>query len=612
MLITFIILGITIAMFLLNRIPMELTALASALALALFGIITPQEMLQGFANSTVITIAALFVIGAALFETGVAENIAGKLIGLTKGNELLFLLTVIILTAVLSGFLSNTGTVAVMIPTVIAAAKKLKKSPSDFLLPMAFAASIGGMLTLIGTPPNIVIANAFEENGMKAFSFFEFGFLGVPILIVYLIYLKLFPQKTSKESVSVDLTQENITAQLAEVYELKDKVFRLRIRENSDLIGKFLKGAKFSEVYNVNIIAVDPANEVRLNDHSDSESSYEHPFELDDVLISAGEIENIERMALELNLGIQPGSQQGEEPKDSLLNEVGIAEAIIPQRSTLNQQSIRKIGFFERYKVRVLGIMRNGKALKLNFVDEPLKFGDQLLLIGQWNEINQLHKDKRNFIIYGRPELLRKVSRKELNLHSWLSIGALIAMVAMMLLKVFPMVLITILVALFLILSGCIKMEAAYRSISWQSVILIAAMIPMSTALNKTGGAQLVADKMVGILGGSGPIVLLTGIFLLTTVFSQFISNTATTILITPIAFKTAQSLGLSPYPILMMVAAGASAAFLTPIASPVNTLVLGPGGYSFGDFAKKGVPLIFLVLIVSLLLIPFIWPLNA
>ncbi|MCH2204767.1 MAG: SLC13 family permease [Lentisphaerales bacterium] len=598
-------------MFLLNRIPMELTALASALALALFGIITPQEMLQGFSNSTVITIAALFIIGAALFETGVAENIAGKLIGLTKGNELLFLLTVIILTAVLSGFLSNTGTVAVMIPTVIAAAKKLKKSPADFLLPMAFSASIGGMLTLIGTPPNIVIANAFEENGMKAFSFFEYGYLGMPILIAYLIYLKLFPQKSSSEVTSVDFTQENFTAQLAEVYELKDKVFRLRIRENSGLIGKPLKGAKLSESYNVNIIAVDPAGEQKLQNPVEQESSYKHPFEEDDVLIAAGEFEDIERMALEFNLGIQAAKKEDQKSRENLLKEIGLAEAIIPQRSTLNQQSIRKIGFFERYKVRVLGIMRNGKALKLNFVDEPLKFGDQLLLIGQWNEINQLQKDKRNFIIYGRPERLRKSGRKELNFHSWLSTGALIAMVLMMLLKVFPMVLITILVALFLILSGCVKMEAAYRSISWQSVILIAAMIPMSTALNNTGGAQLVADNMVGVLGGSGPLVLLTGIFLLTTVFSQFISNTATTILIAPIAFKTAEPLGLSPYPILMMVAAGASAAFLTPIASPVNTLVLGPGGYSFGDFAKKGGPLILLVMIVSLILIPIIWPLK-
>ena len=594
---------------------MELTALGSAVVLALFGIINSEEMLQGFANSTVITIAALFVIGAALFETGVAENVANKLIGLTRGNVVYFSMTVIVLTAVLSGFLSNTGTVAVMIPTVIAAAKKLNKNASDFLLPMAFAASIGGMLTLIGTPPNIVIVSALTEKGFEPFSFFEFSFLGIPILVAYIVYSYFFNSKNKSDQEASEASVENDRSQLANLYDIKGKVFRLRIREGSTLISKTLQESAISDKYDVNIIAVEPvldsSKTIILRNKNVEISSYSLPLQDDDILVGVGDIESIERMAGDLQLGIQLLEANKDLDDSPIMNEIGFAEAIVLQRSSLNGQSIKKLNFFTRYKVRVIGIMRYGKALKLNFINEPLQFGDQLLLIGAWGQINQLKKSDKNFIISGRPERLRDEGRKPLTFHSYLSVAALCSMVLLMLFNVLPMVQITIAVALFLILSGCIKIEAAYRSISWQSVILIAAMIPMSTALNKTGGAQLVADSMVSVLGGGGPYLLLAGIFLITCVFSQFISNTATTILLVPIAFKTAESLGISIYPVLMMVAAGASAAFLTPIASPVNTLVLGPGGYSFGDFVKKGTPLILVVLIISLLLIPIIWPVK-
>lgn len=587
---------------------MELASLGSALGLTILGIITPVEMLEGFSNPTVITIVSLFVIGSALFETGVASNLAGKLIGLARGNDRLFLLTIVLLTAFLSGFLSNTGTVAVMIPTVIAAAKKLKKPVSLFLLPMAFSASIGGMLTLIGTPPNIVVSTALGSKGLEPFSFFEFSYLGVPVLLIYLVYLYFAADRSKQLVEPKGKNADQLSEQLTQIYNIPEEIFRLRVRAGSELIGKSLSDEELSEFLKVNILAVD-----RKSKHhkKSKQEDLKRPLCEDDVLLAVGDVKLIQDMVVELQLGIQTlQSENLTDSENSLLAEIGIAEAIIPQRSNLNQQSIKKIGFYERYKVRVLGIMRNGVNLSSDFINTPLQFGDQLFLLGPWSEINQLNKDNKNFIVYGRPERLRELDKTPLNLNSWLSILGLTVMVVLMLFNILPMVVISVLVAFSMILLKCVKIEDAYKAINWQSVILIASMIPMSTALNKTGGGQLIVNWMVGYLGGSGPLVVLCGIFVLTSVFSQFISNTATAILVAPIAIKTADVLNVSPYPFLIIVAAAASAAFLTPVASPVNTLVLGPGGYSFKDFMKKGFPLLLLVMLTSMVLVPLIWPL--
>ena len=253
--------------------------------------------------------------------------------------------------------------------------------------------------------------------------------------------------------------------------------------------------------------------------------------------------------------------------------------------------------------------MRNARTLTEDYINTPLQFGDQLLILGAWGDINQLKKDDKNFIIYGRPERLRQLDKTPLKLKSWISIAGLILMVALMLWNILPMFTVTLLIASFMILFGCIKMEDAYKSINWQSVILIASMIPMSTALNKTGGIKLIVDGMLNTIGHLGPLAVLIGIFAITSIFSQFISNTATTILVAPIALKASEALDASPYPFLMIVAAGASAAFLTPFASPVNTLVLGPGGYSFKDYLRNGIPLLLLVMLTSVVLIPLLWP---
>lgn len=604
MLITFIILTIAVILFLTNKVPMELTALGSALALVIFKIITPPEMLEGFSNPAVIMIISLFIVGAALFETGVAGSIANKLIEWSKGSERFFLLTIVLLTSLLSGFLSNTGTVAVMIPTVISAAKKLNKPVSKFLLPVAFSASIGGMLTLIGTPPNIVVSNALAGQNLQPFSFFEFSYLGVPVLIFYLLYLFFKPNKELDKSENTQRLSQDLTLQLTDLYDMKENVFQLRIRKASKLIGTTLDNDELSNLLDVNVLKVERVNVPRTKNENDL------ALQEDDILFAVGNIKTIQNVIIEYNLGVQQLNKNNlSENENSLLSEIGIAEAIIPQRSTLSQKSINEIGFYDRYKVRVLGIMRNARTLTEDYINTPLQFGDQLLILGAWGDINQLKKDDKNFIIYGRPERLRQLDKTPLKLKSWISIAGLILMVALMLWNILPMFTVTLLIASFMILFGCIKMEDAYKSINWQSVILIASMIPMSTALNKTGGIKLIVDGMLNTIGHLGPLAVLIGIFAITSIFSQFISNTATTILVAPIALKASEALDASPYPFLMIVAAGASAAFLTPFASPVNTLVLGPGGYSFKDYLRNGIPLLLLVMLTSVVLIPLLWP---
>jgi di/tricarboxylate transporter len=639
MLLTFGILAVTIVVFIWDKLRVDVVAVLALLSLVISGILDSKQALAGFSNSTVIMIAALFIVGGGLFKTGVADWLGAQLLRFAGDSEVRLIVMIMLSTAILSGFLSNTGTVAVLLPAVVAAAWRVGSVPSKLLIPLAFAASIGGMLTLIGTPPNIVIANALTEAGYRPFGFFEFSIVGLPLLLVGVIYMLVvgknwIPERNTR---SVD-NQTGFTAEeLAKTYHLEDNLFRLRVRRGSSLVGKTLSESYLGRDYGVSVMTIEHAAVVARNGEDNGldnplrtlertitgtfrqADDYEQVLtptadtlvQADDVLVVEGAPDEIHQLAARLNLGVQPteAARQGHPEEDLLGHEIGLTEIIIPPRSALIGQTIIETRFGEKYNVQVVGICRRGKSMGDNPLGNlKLAFGDTLLVRGTWNNIGLLKNEARNFVVVGEP-----VSRSEeplLTGKSYVAIAAMFGMLIMMLTGIFPTVIAVIITAVIMVLTGCLTMEQAYRSISWESVILIAAMIPMSTALQVTGGAEFIANGLVTTLGSVGPLFLLGGIFLLTTGFTQVISNTATTILVAPIALNAATEMGISPYPVMMMVAVAASAAFLTPIASPVNTLVLTPGGYKFSDFMKIGVPLLLLFLIVSLLLVPLVWSL--
>lgn len=620
MTLTFIILGITILLFVWGRFPVELVALVSLLALILTGILDVDQALAGFGDSTVMLIAALFVVGEGLSRTGVTGWLGERLLRWAGGSETRLLVLMMLGAAGLSAFISNTGTVATLLPAVVAASWRIGSNPSRFLIPLSFAASTGGLLTLTGSPPNIIVADALAENGYRPFSYFEFGLMGLPLLLLATVFMVWFGKRLlpTRGSQRRPIDVEASTAELTEAYSIDREVYRLRVRRGSELIGKTLREAGLGSDFGLLVVHVERAEERReihlpaplaiLKRERDlfALGPDTQLFE-GDILDTIGTEEAVQNSMAHFRLSLVPVEEIGEVGKQRWVSsEVGIAEVLITPRSAYIGRTVRQGQIGQKYDVQVMSIRRRDQSIPV--AEARLKFGDSLLVRGTWEAIGILAQERRNFVVVGSPE---EMARESVGLRpeAGLAIGALVGMVILMVGGWVPTVVAALLAALIMTLGGCLTPREAYRAVSWESVILIAAMIPMSTALEITGGVELIARGLVNTLGQIHPLLLMAGVFILTAGFSQVISNTATTVLVAPIAIKAALDLGLSPYPLLMAVAVSASTAFLTPIGTTTNLLVLSPGGYRFGDYWKTGLPLLILFLAVSLALIPLIWP---
>jgi di/tricarboxylate transporter len=593
---TFIILGITIILFIWGRWPADLVALLSLLALALFGVIGARDAVAGFGNPTVVMIAALFVVGEGLSRTGVTGWGGKQLLAMAQGSRFRLLVVIMAGTACLSAFISNTGTVATLLPAVVAAAWAVGSVPSKYLLPLAFAANTGGLLTLTGTPPNIVVAQTLEQSGLRPFSFFEYALIGGPLLITAVAYMRFVGHRILP-SQSMDQRPVDAAADLADIasaYSLGENQFRLRLRANSSLIGKTLREAPLGPTYHAPVLRIeghDFAPDVVLKE--------------DDVLVVRAAPETIDRLMQELSLGLQP---PGDSPEEIVSREIGLAEVIPTPRSEYLGRPMVLGQISERFRVQLMAVRRRGKPVTSD-EEMRLEYGDSLLVRGTWKAIGKLQSERRNFVVVGTPEAMA-TEVAGLRPRAGLAVAALVGMVVLMVTGIVPTVIAALLAAAAMVLGGCLSAREAYRSVSWASVVLIAAMIPMGRALEITGGAGLVAEGLVNTLGNLSPVALMAGIFLLTTGFSQVINNTATAVLVALIVISAAVSLGVSPHPLLMIVAVAASTAFLTPIGTTTNIMVFSPGGYRFMDYMKVGLPLMLLFLAVSLVLVPVIWPL--
>lgn len=630
MTLTFIILGITIILFVHGKLRSDLVALMSLLALFLTGVLTSQQALAGFSDSTVILIAALFVVGEGLSRTGVTAWMGNQVLQLAGSSKVRLLVVLMVGTAVLSAFISNTGTVATLLPAVVAASWRIGSVPSKFLMPLAFAANTGGLLTLTGTPPNIVVANALDSAGYRPFAYFEYAYIGLPLLLCTVAYMsfigrKLLPKRNADQR-PLDLTQS--MGEFATTFSLPENLFYLRIRQASALVGKTLEEAALGRDYNVTVLRIDrgqgtepdqPASGGRLRNIRDQigqlqpESSptpvpgAQTMIRSQDRLLVKGNNLNIRRLSIKYNLGVQEVEEGSETLSHELLStEIGVAEVLLTPRSQYIGRSLAEVRFADKFKVQVLSIWRGDKAIMGSNV--KLKFGDMMLIRGRWDDIDLLRNETRNFVVTGSPESLSR-QIVELSPRSFFAILVLVGMVTMMVTGVVPTVMAAIIAAVAMVLGGCLSMGQVYRSIGWQSVVLIASMIPMSTALNVTGGAELLASGLVATLGTISPLALMAGVFLLTASFSQVINNTATSVLVAPIVLQASLEMGIAPHPLLMAVAVSASTAFLTPIGTTTNLMVLTAGGYKFTDYMKVGGPLILLFLLISLVLIPIIWP---
>ncbi len=586
---------VTLLLFATEKIRMDLVALLALLALALPGLLSAQEAVAGFSDQSVIIIAGLFVVGGAMFRTGLADAMGRRLQASAGTSYLRMLVLVMLSTAALSAFLSSTGTVAVMLPIVVSLARRARVSPSLLLMPMAYAALLGGTLTLIATPPNLIVSSELENAGFAPFSFFEFTGPGLLGLLAGIGYMALIGRRLLPERVAAGSGQEQPgTQELWDQYGLSDRLLELEINPDSRLRGRTIGEASVRSRHGLSILAVStgrtlrPANPATL-------------LQARDVLSVKGSREAVERFAGAEGLRIV--REQAPLPPGLLL-----AEVLVSPGAKLQGQTVAESSFRKRFGAAVVGIRRAGTTLDGRISQAKLQMGDALLLLGPERQLTRLTAETADLVTVTETRELQD-SRFRRDRAPW-AIVILLLMLAVMAVGLIPNVLAVLLAAAACVLTGCIDPDEAYRSVNWASVIMIASILPVATALQKTGGLDLLSGGISGLLAGLPVQLVLAGMFLLTALAGLLISNTATAVLIAPVAVQVALSLGLDARAMAMVVALACSAAFVTPVSSPVNMLVLSSGGYRFRDFVRVGLPLLLVLMLVTVFAVPLFFPL--
>lgn len=615
MFITLIILAVTAAFFAVGKIRSDVVALCALILLMAFGILTPDEALSGFSNSVVIMMVGLFVVGGAIFQTGLAKMISGRIMKLAGDSELRLFLLVMAVTSAIGAFVSNTGTVALMLPIVVSLAAKAKVEAGRLLMPLAFASSMGGMLTLIGTPPNLVIQDALTAEGYEPLSFFSFTPVGLVCIAVGVVVLlplsRMFLGKKKRADEGGRMKAKSLE-QLVSEYRLADNLSRYMVGRGSSMAGKTMAELDIRNRYGLSVLElrrVTTRQKGLIRNVSQVPAGPKTVVQEGDVIYLTGEKEQAVRLAADYSLSTPPkDAAAGDDRLD--FYDIGMAEIVLLPASSLVGRQVSEAGFRLKYGVNIMGIRRKGEYIMDGLAAVRLHAGDVLLVQGTWASISRLGNEEENWVVLGQP--LEEAAKVTLDYKAPLAACIMLLMVAMMVFDFIPVAPVTavMIAAVLMVLTGCFRsVEAAYKTINWESVVLIAAMMPMSVALEKTGASAAISHTLVSGLGGYGPYVLLAGIYFTTSLLTMFISNTATAVLMAPIAFASATEVGLSPYPFLFAVALGASMCFASPFSTPPNALVMQAGRYTFMDYVKVGLPLQIIMGVVMVFVLPLMFP---
>lgn len=587
------------ALFASDRFRMDLIGFGALTALLVGGILNVPEALAGFSDPTVHMIAGLFLVGGAVFETGLADRF-GTLLERFGGDDPKKLLAVVLIaTAALSAFLSSTGTVALLVPVVASLARRSGTSPSKWMIPLAFTTLLGGLLTLIATAPNLVVSNALADAGFQPFHFFSFTGPGLCFVAIGIAFLLLVSDRLLPERIEPGRT--TLFPSLAEIwhrYGLSGWLFELRVLPGSPLVGRTIAESEVRSRFGVAIFAIEDRTRPR---DTVERASADRRLEAGHLLTVKGPPERVEFFASEARL---EHVTRPEELPQGLV----VAEVLVPPQSALLGKSVADARLRSRFDVTVMGIFRSSEVLRASVAQTKIAVGDLLLLIGTGKSLVKLRDELPDVILVTESEALQKAAfRREKTLPT---LTILIALLVALATGVVPAVLAVMAAALALVVSGAIEARRAEKLIHWESILLLATILPLATALRKVGVIDSVASGMASALAQGGPRLVLAALFALTSLVGLFLSNTATAVLVAPIALQIAARLHLAPHALLMTVAVAASSAFLTPVSSPVNMLVVNAGGYRFGDFTRVGLPLLLLVGVANVILLPFFFPL--
>ena len=607
MIITVVVLIATVVMFITGKIRADIVALCALTILILCGILSPAEALAGFSNQVVVMMVGLFVVGGAILQTGLAKAASGRIMKLAGSNDTAMFLLVVIVTALIGAFVSNTGTVALMMPIIVSMAMESKKSASRLLMPLAFASSMGGMLTLIGTPPNLVIdetLRAASYDGLSFFSFLPVGIICLVVGIAVMLPLSKLLVKTSDKG--GEERREKTLERLVEEYRLNNNVEAFSVGGRSSIVGKTVAQLNLRAEHNISIMEIRSETSRHrglIKNITQSLPTQESVIAADDILYLHGPKEEIERFASAAGLIRHNASTID-------FYDIGIAEIVVMPESRLVGQLLRQSRLREQYQVNVLGVKRSREYITENLPDVKLRAGDTLLVQGRWENISKIDTEEEDWLLIGQPKEMAE--RVALTYKAPLAAIIMLAMIAVMVFDFIPIAPVTavIVAGLLMVVTGCFRsVDAAYKTINWESIVLIAAMMPMATALEKTGVSAMVSHGLVAALGDIGPMALLCGIYFTTSLLTMFISNTATAVLMAPIAMSAAIELNVSPTAFLFAVTLGASMCFASPFSTPPNALVMQAGGYTFGDYLKVGLPLQIIMGIVMTIALPLLFP---
>ena len=606
MTITIIVLIVTIAMFVWGRVRGDVVALSALMILTATGVLTTSEALSGFSSPIVIMMAGLFVVGGAILQTGLAQSAGNSISRMAKGNETRAFIYVVLATSFIGAFVSNTGTVAIMMPIIMSMAASSGIRSSRLLMPVAFAGSLGGMLTLIGTPPNLVISETLEEHGFAPLGFFTFLPIGLIVIalgiaVLLPMSLLLIKKKGKHHKGSAGKTLND----LAEQYQLYDNLYKYRVGyKNNGLAGMCVQQLDLQNRYGLTILEIRNEKKKALGmDIRQSMAWADTVIAQGDILYLYGDKDTMERFASDYHLIRMKTTRLD-------FYDIGISEIIVLPTSRLTGVRIRDSRLREDYSVNILSIRRDENYIKEELSDHRLRNGDILLVQGQWDKIMQMNHENENWVVLGRPD--KQMEKVSLDFKAPVAAAIMLLMILVMVFDFIPVspVIAVVMAGLLMVFSGCFRsVDAAYKTINWESIILIAAMMPMSIALEKTGVSSIVSENLVSSLGAIGPYALLAGIYFTTSLMTMFISNTATAVLMAPIAMAAATQTGVNPYSFMFAVTLGASMCFASPFSTPPNALVMKAGRYTFMDYVWVGLPLQIIIGIVMTFILPLLFP---
>lgn len=587
------ILGAAFTLFLSGKVRTDLVGILILIALPVTGLLTVSETLDGFSNEAVITVIAVFIISEGLQQTGVSDTMGGILWRLGRRDQTKMIIAIMSIVAIISSVMNNVAAASILFPAVLSVSAKSKVPASKYLIPLAYGSILGGMLTQIGTPPNLIVSDLLLQNGVKPFNLFDFFPIGAVVTVIGILYMafigkKILPERTDKRT----LRKFDLLSELNKLYHINEIIYESRISSNCKIAYKTLDESKLGEYYGVTVAGIVRGRNVIVNPPPET------TFLPKDRVLLTGSVESLHNADESLSLGLKPSES------NSLINlsreDTGLLEAIIAPRSSFEGHSLSEVNFREKYGANVIGIWREGKTVTTGVGKVILKIGDMLLIQGKWSQINHLKNDP-DLIVTSTTETFSRGIKKPYAFVILL-LGILAAVT-----EVLPVSIAMLSAALLMVITKCLSMEQAYRSVEWKMIFLMAGILPLGLALEKSGAAEFIGAGFLSPVADLGIIPLILMIFVVTVLFCSAIPNIASAAIIGSIALKAGLSHGMDPYILMLTVAFGASTGFITPISQQSNMLVMGAGGYTFKDYMRVGLPLTIITgVVVTLLLIIF------